>query len=205
MGQRNGRQRKREPGKVRKRSCLPISREESAAIVADQRRFGDGLAGGMKDDPDRFRLLVERGMKRLASELGRATEREAGLRWSRRLMSIARHHPVVRPFFRDEECHGLALRRAISAASSDPLELIERHEGPEAADVARRWLDRQPDDVWIVADESPVPAGFVQLLLLSERDRDSTTWDPVVRCCYRISRVRIRICWWRQGKKARST
>jgi len=136
-------------------------------------------------DPDRLCELIARGMRTLASELGQAVGSDDALRWSRRLQSMVRHHPVMRPFFRDEEAELLELRRATARQIGDVPALIERHEGAESAAIARRWFERQPEQAWVVADDQVTPAGFAQVVLLTDEDRDAASWDPVVGAVFR--------------------
>jgi hypothetical protein len=61
MRQRNCTNSKIEPGKASQRICIPISREEYAEIVEDQRRFRDRLDGLMKDYPELFPAEISQG------------------------------------------------------------------------------------------------------------------------------------------------
>lgn len=70
--------------------------------------------------------------------------------------------------------------------------LVERHEGPEAARVARHWLARQPEATVVFRDATeadraggpPPPAAFLTMLALERADENDRAADPAARAAW---------------------
>ena len=58
------------------------------------------------------------------------------------------------------------------------LELVDRYEGPESADIAAHWLDRQPDGFVVLREPDRTLRGFLALLDLTAASAADRAGDP---------------------------
>jgi len=58
--------------------------------------------------------------------------------------------------------------------------MVEAHEGPESAEIAGHWFDRQPEGVRVYRTPDGDPAGFMLTLALEKTGADARAADPVV-------------------------
>ena len=59
------------------------------------------------------------------------------------------------------------------------IELVHRFEGPESADIARQWWDRQPTAFHVLRTPDGDVRGVVALIELTAESDDVATFDPV--------------------------
>lgn len=127
-------------------------------------------------DPDRYEALHARARRVYARRLAGAAHGDFASLLADYLF-LLRDNPLVRPFF-DQLVRpmrgGTAPRwreRPATAADTDALvAMTERHEGPESAAWARRWLAAMPNAAHVYEDlsgEAPRVAGFLLPLALT--------------------------------------
>jgi hypothetical protein len=91
---------------------------------------------------------------------------------------LHRANAVVRPFLEWRENSSL---NAVPAAPGDVAELVsmvQKHEGPESAQIAAHWFDRQLAGVLVIRDTSGQIAGFVATVALHEASPEDLKPDP---------------------------
>lgn len=91
---------------------------------------------------------------------------------------LHRDNPAVRPFF-EWQASGRAIPDRMHGEDVESLAaMVERHEGPESARLARFWLARQPEKVIVLRDGAGQPAGFMLQLALDQAGADDLAGDP---------------------------
>ena len=84
------------------------------------------------------------------------------------LLYVQRYNACLRPYF---EWAGFGTAYAETANRNDRaaiIEMVERHEGPESASIARYWLARQPEAFHAIRDVGGDLMGFIANLRLVE-------------------------------------
>lgn len=95
---------------------------------------------------------------------------------------LHRDNPLVRPLF--EWKLGNSLSTDTMQEPGDMaalLDMVQRHEGVEAARLASYWFSRQPDGVLVFRDESRQPVGFLCMIAVHQTHLDDAQIDPAVR------------------------
>ena len=83
------------------------------------------------------------------------------------------------------------LGRAIPRAGAVPriappvLDLVARYEGPESADIAAHWLDRQRDGFVVIREPDGTLRGFLGLLDLTAASTADRAADPAAQAAWR--------------------
>jgi hypothetical protein len=91
---------------------------------------------------------------------------------------LHRDNPAVRPFF-EWQASGRALPDRLHETDLERLvDMVARHEGAEAAQRARFWLARQPQNVIVFRDSTGQAAGFMMLLALERAAGQDIAADP---------------------------
>jgi hypothetical protein len=96
---------------------------------------------------------------------------------------LHRENPVLGPFVVDSANAGIDLRSLAATPPADDAEralaraIVERHEGPDSADLLNYWLDRQPGALLLIRGADGEVLGLVVTLALqhlttADRDRD---------------------------------
>jgi hypothetical protein len=107
---------------------------------------------------------------------------------------LHRDNPVVRPFFvqlqsQRQEGMGLITDVLHDDDSSALLEMVERHEGAQAAQCAANWLKALPaEDTLVVRQADGRPAGFLMMLPLHHATHEEIEADPAARAVWRYLR-----------------
>lgn len=96
---------------------------------------------------------------------------------------LHRDHPLVRPLFarlRNQWDESLPLLSDTYTPSSEAAlaEMTERHEGADAAAIARHWLTRQPEHVTVYRDQAGTLQGFMMTLALDRTSPEDRAADP---------------------------
>lgn len=91
---------------------------------------------------------------------------------------LHRENPLVRPFVEWQESGGGVPDRMTEQDVPQLLALIERHEGAGAAQIATRWLDRQPQNVTVYRDSEQQPSGCLVMIELHAAQPDDLAADP---------------------------
>ncbi len=97
---------------------------------------------------------------------------------------LHRDNLLLRPYFEWQE-GGLL---ADSPRESDwPLlvELVEKYEGKESAQIATHWFARQSQGVLVIRDPEQTPAGFMLLLALQQTSPEDREPDPAAQAAWR--------------------
>lgn len=136
-------------------------------------------------NPARLHRLFERGMAFYLEEMERVDRPEDRVVLSALALGMGRHHPLLRPMYRDDAARALRVRTARPEDLPRLPPIVARHEGERSARILERWLARQPEHAWVVWDAAPEPAGFVLPLFLGARDRDACRWDPAIDAMFR--------------------
>jgi hypothetical protein len=89
-------------------------------------------------------------------------------------------NPVVREAFFPSGAQPLAVEPARPSDEAAIVEIAQRHEPPDAADVLARWWTEHPTAFSVARDRDGVVTGFFALLGLEEMRRPSAR-DPVVQ------------------------
>ncbi len=130
-------------------------------------------------DPGGHQDLVARLSDRLFARYQLARGNDQQRIWFD-LMYLNRHSPFIGPYF---EWTALGTSYAEPASARDHpaiLEMVERHEGNDAARIARHWLDRQPQAFLIFRDLAGTVFGFMAHLTLHDATQDDLAADPAV-------------------------
>ena len=118
-------------------------------------------------------------VERLTNSTGRAQQRALA-----DLMYLHRGNPAAAALW-DWGSLGSAYADAARPEDEDGVAaLVERHEGPESAALARHWLRRRPTDFAIVRGADPEPLGMVALLMLQETTEADRAVDPLARTAW---------------------
>jgi energy-coupling factor transporter ATP-binding protein EcfA2 len=100
------------------------------------------------------------------------------------LIYLHRDNPVIRPLWEWQEGGSALPEPARLDEHAGMLRVIERHEGPEAAMVAARWLAAQPWGAFVLRDPEPPggaaePAGLLIQAALHEAGPEMIAADPL--------------------------
>jgi hypothetical protein len=97
---------------------------------------------------------------------------------------LHRDNLILRPYFEWQE-GGLLADNARESDWPLLLEIIEKHEGKEAAQIAAHWFARQPQATLIIRDAEQTPAGFMLLLALHQTSPEDREPDPGSQAAWR--------------------
>lgn len=135
-------------------------------------------------DPEHY----ERVHQRVSRHLGRRSASLTGRARQRAMQQMIRLHrfsPVARPFFDFDADDDVWLEAAMATDRDAILEMTERHQGVASAEVARWWLDHQPDAFQVFRSSgSRRPTGFVAHVRLGEEPGVEADVDPVVEAVW---------------------
>jgi AAA ATPase-like protein len=93
------------------------------------------------------------------------------------LISLHRMNPVIRPLFDWASLGDLRLERMRPDDAAVVVEMTDRHQGAEQAELARHWIDRQPDGFVVFRRKGEV-VGYVAILRLHDASPDDIARDP---------------------------
>lgn len=134
---------------------------------------------------------------RLRSYYGAALEKTSGLEQQRVLFDyifLHRDNPMVKPFLEWQES-GAQAPDGLRESDVEPvLAMVRQHEGEESAEIARYWLDRQPEGVLIFRDAEGHPAGYLQMIAVEKTTGEDSERDPGLRSAMRflVSNAQLR-------------
>lgn len=97
------------------------------------------------------------------------------------LLYMHRHQPLMSPFYDWEVLSNAYIAPAEPADHAAILQMVERHEGRESAQIAAYWLKRQPQAFEMFHTGSGPPLGFVAHLLLDDVTPEDEQADPAMR------------------------
>ena len=137
-------------------------------------------------NPEAYKVLHQQARGYYNTNLQQASPEE-----QRHLLSdyiyLHRDNPVVKPFFKrlkstwkgDSEKGYITTHRFEENDESAVLEMIENHEGAASAELARHWLQLQPENVLVYKDAQNTIQGFLLQLALHDADAKALKEDPV--------------------------
>lgn len=135
------------------------------AIAADARAH----------DPDRYRRYRRAAWERLRSEVGDAGRSELW-RYTADMLYLV-ENPIFREAFFPSGVQELSVEAAAEEQREDVVDIVARHEGPEAVDLIRYWWRVRRQRFRVVLEPGDAVVGFY-LMLPADRAR-AAPQDPV--------------------------
>lgn len=138
-------------------------------------------------DPDSYAAMHRRMRGAYFRRIGetRGTEQ---LRHIFDLVFLHRGSPVLRPFYDWKNFGSLYSETAEPADHPAIAAMVERHEGPESAALARYWLGRQPEAFTVARGEGSGVTGLMALLELTRTTPEDAGRDPAVAAAWAFMR-----------------
>jgi DNA-binding winged helix-turn-helix (wHTH) protein len=130
-------------------------------------------------DPDAAYRVTERVLGYLYERLDRTRHLDRQRVWFD-ILFVQRYNAALRAYF---EWAGFGTAYAEPASEREHetiLAMVERHEGLEAASIARYWLTRQPEAFHVIRHVDGSLLGFLANLNLATVTPDDTSADPAV-------------------------
>ena len=107
------------------------------------------------------------------------------------LMYLHRGNPAAAALW-DWDSLGRAYADAADPGDEDAVAaIVQRHEGPESAALARHWLRRRPGDFAVVRGSGPEPLGVIALLVLQETSEEDRAADPLARAVWQRAHAHV--------------
>lgn len=138
-------------------------------------------------NPDRYAELH----RRVRGYYTKKLLESRGLEQQRALIDdvyLHRHNPMVKPFLEWGEFGSVYGEGGRPQDHAAVLEMVERHEGPQSAQVARRWLELQPQGLTVYRGQGHEPAGFMLRLELHAAAEADLEADPATRAALAYAR-----------------
>ena len=130
-------------------------------------------------DPDAAFRVTERVLRYLYERLDRTHGLDLQRVWFD-ILYVQRYNPCLRPYF-EWAGFGSAYAEAANAREHVAIvDMVERHEGPASATIARYWLARQPEAFQVIRSVGGDVIGFVANLLLGAATPEDMAADPAV-------------------------
>lgn len=100
------------------------------------------------------------------------------------LFYLHRNNPFIQPYY-DWDSLGTAYAEPATAADFPfILSTIERYEGPESAEIARYWLERQPEAFEVFRGAGQSTIGFIASLAMHETGPEDCAVDPAIAAAW---------------------
>ena len=130
-------------------------------------------------DPDEAYRVTERLLGYMYERLDRTQGLDRQRVWFD-IVFVQRYNAALRPHF-EWASFGTAYGETASPSERAAIiEIVERHEGPESATVARYWLARQPEAFWAIRSVGGSLIGCVVHLCLDSVTSEDAAADPAV-------------------------
>lgn len=101
---------------------------------------------------------------------------------------LYRHNPVTKSYY-DWDAFGHAYTKPASAEDhAIILEMVQQHEGMASAEIARYWLQRQPEAFTMFHNSEDRIIGFMAMLALTAITPTETVTDPAMAAAQRFLR-----------------
>ncbi|HXF60675.1 MAG TPA: ATP-binding protein [Caldilineaceae bacterium] len=101
------------------------------------------------------------------------------------LLYMHRRQPLMQPYYEWKSMGSVYAEPATTHDHPAILEMVQRHEGPESAQIAAYWLQRQPQAFMVIRSAARTgPAGFIANLLLHTVDPEDEAADPAIRAAW---------------------
>jgi RecA/RadA recombinase len=130
-------------------------------------------------NPDDYRQLhsrVRRGIVRRIQNTRGPEQQQAFFD----LLFLHRGSPIMRPFYEWAILGNGYAEPATPADDDSIIEIVSRHEGEDAADVVRYWIERQPQSFYAFRDTSGALTGFTCMLRLDAISDEDRAFDPAL-------------------------
>jgi hypothetical protein len=130
-------------------------------------------------DPDAAYRVTERVLGQLYERLDRTQGLDQQRVWFDTIF-VQRYNVSLRPFF---DWAGFGTAYAAAATPDERaamMDMIDRHEGPESAAIARYWSTRQPEAFRAIRSVNGDLIGFVANLALETVTPEDTAADPAI-------------------------
>lgn len=135
-------------------------------------------------DPDAYFALHRRLNRHLTGRAAETSGREQQRAMLHQLQ-LYRFSPVARRFFEFEDARDAWVEPSAPSDHDAIVEMTLEHEGEASADVARYWLDRQPEAFRVFRTAgSGDPDGFIAHLLLGDTPGGERDVDPVAAAAW---------------------
>ena len=148
--------------------------------------------------PDWYKELHRRARDSYFKRLG-AGRRDEQQRLLFDLIFLHRDNPAVRPFFAWAESGNILPDTLREADKPALLAMVAQHEGEASAQLAARWLARQPEGCQVIRDAHQNPIGFMSLVALERTEADDRRADPAVAATWSYLQQRAPL---RPGERA---
>ena len=130
-------------------------------------------------DPDAAFRVTERVLSFLYERFERTNGLDRQRVWFD-VIYVQRYNPCLRPYY-EWAGFGTAYAEAASTRQYVPIiEMVERHEGPASAAIARYWLTRQPEAFRAIRSVGGELIGFVANLCLEPATSEDMAADPAI-------------------------
>lgn len=140
-------------------------------------------------NPDWHRQLHQRARKYYTARI----QQTKGSEQQRTLLDFVflhRDNAVIRSMLEWQTGAGV-LCDAMRESDRDVLvAMVAKHEGPESAALAARWLARQPGGVTVYREEDGSAAGFIAMVELQNATADEIRGDPATRMAWQYLNAR---------------
>lgn len=134
-------------------------------------------------NPGQHRLLHERARTFYSARLKQGSPDEQ----QQVLMDyvfLHRHNPMVRPFLDWRENSAFTMGTARPAELETLIGIVKKHEGKEAAELARYWFKEQPQNLTVLRDAQGAIAGLMMMVSLAQAGPKSIKTDPAAQACW---------------------
>ena len=134
-------------------------------------------------DPDGYRQMH----RRVRQYLVRRTMEQTGAAHQRSffdLLFLHRHQQLMKPYYDWKALGSAYAEPAAPRDHSHVLQMVERHEGKEAARIAAYWLERQPQAFQVFRASDLQTLGFAAHLVLQEPAPEDKRMDPAIRAAW---------------------
>ena len=130
-------------------------------------------------DPDAAHQVAERVLGYQYERLDRTQGLERQRVWFD-ILFTQRYNAALRPYFEWTTAGTAYAETATAEERTAILKMVERHEGPESAAIARYWLARQPEAFQAIRQAGGRAIGFAAHLSLREVTHADMAADPAI-------------------------
>lgn len=134
-------------------------------------------------NPGQHRLLHERARTFYSARLkqGGPDEQQQVLM---DYVFLHRHNPMVRPFLDWRENSALTTGTPRPHEIEELIAIVKKHEGKEAAQLARHWFGAQPQNLTVLRDSQGAIAGLMMMVSLAQAGLNGVKHDPATKAAW---------------------
>jgi hypothetical protein len=130
-------------------------------------------------NPDSYRQLNQRLTSHLHTTLLQTGGMDQQRLWFD-LLYLARHNPFMKPYFDWDAFHSTYAEPASAEDGPAIVAMVQTHEGPASAEIARHWLHRQPQAFKVYRSVGGELVGFMAHLSLAQASPEDLAADPAL-------------------------